>query len=129
MGGYFMEFFVSKRFSFEACHSLENSFEGKCRNLHGHSFKCDVCIGSNDLDENDVVIDFNQLSKIINPLINEFDHSNLNTKFMNPTAETIAKFVFIRVHREIRCINKFLWVESVKVWETEKCHTEIRRKK
>jgi 6-pyruvoyltetrahydropterin/6-carboxytetrahydropterin synthase len=78
---------------FDAAHHLPN-YEGKCRNLHGHTWKVDVVI-SGLTNQNGFVIDFTILKRELAILIDKhFDHKNLNETFANPTCENIASFIF-----------------------------------
>ena len=58
---------ITKQFSFETGHALYG-YDGKCKNVHGHSYKLSVTvIGSPILDAANVkfgmVIDFTDLKK------------------------------------------------------------------
>lgn len=70
---------VTKEFNFEMAHALWN-YDGKCRNVHGHSYKLFVTvIGKPINDENNtkngMVIDFSDLKQIVNDeIISKFDH-------------------------------------------------------
>ena len=60
---------ITKKFSFETGHALYG-YDGKCKNVHGHSYKLNVTvIGTPISDQNHVkfgmVIDFTDLKKII----------------------------------------------------------------
>lgn len=71
---------VSKEFLFEAAHVLDNH-EGKCKNIHGHSYKLVVTvIGEPKPNESGsdagMVIDFSLLKKIVNEeVVDKYDHS------------------------------------------------------
>ena len=78
---------ITKQFNFETGHALYG-YDGKCKNVHGHSYKLSVTvIGEPITDSNNVkfgmVIDFTDLKKIVNEqVISVFDHSlvlNLNS--------------------------------------------------
>jgi 6-pyruvoyltetrahydropterin/6-carboxytetrahydropterin synthase len=76
---------VTKQFDFEAAHALWN-YDGKCKNLHGHSYKLFVTvIGTPVADEHDVkngmVIDFGDLKWIVKKfIVNVFDHAVILSK-------------------------------------------------
>lgn len=109
-----MKFTVSKRFAFEAAHSLPHLPEGhKCRNTHGHSYVVEVfCSGP--LDERGFVVDYADISRIVNPHIANLDHQNLNEVLpFITTAENIAAWLF-------RVIGDDLPVSEVRVYETAK---------
>ncbi|WP_407556414.1 6-pyruvoyl trahydropterin synthase family protein [Winogradskyella sp. 4-2091] len=86
---------ITKQFSFEAGHALYG-YDGKCKNLHGHSYHLFVTvIGEPIIDHSNVkfgmVIDFGDLKKIVNKeIIDVFDHSmifNKNTPHLNLAEE------------------------------------------
>lgn len=76
---------ITKQFSFEAGHALYG-YDGKCKNLHGHSYHLDVTIiGQPKDDQNHVkhgmVIDFGDLKKIVKEeIVDVFDHSMIFNK-------------------------------------------------
>jgi len=81
---------VSRTFTFEAAHRL-TWHPGKCRNLHGHSYRLDVTVGG-PLDANGVVIDFDELTTVVErEVIDRWDHRDLNQVIVNPTAELLAQ--------------------------------------
>jgi 6-pyruvoyltetrahydropterin/6-carboxytetrahydropterin synthase len=73
---------VTKVFDFETAHALWN-YDGKCKNIHGHSYKLTVSISGeviNDLEhvKNGMIIDFGDLKKIVKKeIVNDFDHGLL----------------------------------------------------
>jgi len=76
---------ITKRFSFEAGHALYG-YDGKCKNLHGHSYKLSVTvIGAPINDKTNpkfgMVIDFTDLKRIVTEeIIDKFDHSTIFNK-------------------------------------------------
>jgi 6-pyruvoyltetrahydropterin/6-carboxytetrahydropterin synthase len=76
---------ITKRFSFEAGHALYG-YDGKCKNLHGHSYKLSVTvIGAPITDKTNpkfgMVLDFTDLKRIvIEEIIDKFDHSTIFNK-------------------------------------------------
>ena len=82
---------ITKGFSFEAGHALYG-YDGKCKNLHGHSYKLSVTvIGSPITDKTNpkfgMVIDFTDLKRIVTEqIVDKFDHAtifNKNTPHVN----------------------------------------------
>jgi len=73
---------ITKQFSFETGHALYG-YDGKCRNVHGHSYKLSVTvIGAPISDASNVkygmVIDFGDLKKIVNEdIVDVFDHATV----------------------------------------------------
>ncbi len=76
---------ITKQFSFETGHALYG-YDGKCRNVHGHSYKLSVTvIGSPITDNGNVkfgmVIDFTDLKKIVKEeIVDLFDHATVFNK-------------------------------------------------
>lgn len=76
---------ITKQFSFETGHALYG-YDGKCRNVHGHSYKLRVTvIGEPISDKNHVkygmVIDFSDLKKIVKEkIVDVFDHATVFNK-------------------------------------------------
>ena len=105
-------------FTFEAAHHL-SWHPGKCRNLHGHSYRLDVTV-SGPLDPNGVVIDFDNLRAIVNRVvIDPWDHSDLNQVIDNPTAELLA-------HRAWELLTEAgVAVSTIRLWETEQSSAEL----
>ena len=76
---------ITKQFTFETGHALYG-YDGKCRNVHGHSYKLFVTvIGEPITDQNHVkygmVIDFTDLKKIVkDEIVTIFDHATVFNK-------------------------------------------------
>lgn len=80
---------IAKEFRWEMGHRLPEHF-GLCKNIHGHSYKMIVEF-EGELDKNQMVIDFYDVEKTINPVIEKLDHSfmvNVNDK---PVIEFLEK--------------------------------------
>ncbi|MES2409898.1 MAG: 6-carboxytetrahydropterin synthase [Bacteroidota bacterium] len=86
---------ITKQFSFETGHALYG-YDGKCKNVHGHSYKLSVTvIGQPITDTSNVkfgmVIDFSDLKKIVKEeIVDAFDHAtvfNKNTPHVELAAE------------------------------------------
>ena len=96
---------LTKQFKFETGHAIYG-YDGLCKNVHGHSFKLDVTIIGqpiNDPDhvKNGMVIDFGDLKTIVNKeIVQPFDHATvLNVK--SPHKE-IADEMESRGHKILR---------------------------
>lgn len=76
---------ITKQFTFETGHALYG-YDGKCKNVHGHSYKLSVTvIGSPITDSGNVkygmVIDFGDLKKIVKEdIVDVFDHATVFNK-------------------------------------------------
>jgi 6-pyruvoyltetrahydropterin/6-carboxytetrahydropterin synthase len=104
--------------TFSAAHQLRN-YEGSCGELHGHTWKVRVEVETDQLDEIGMTIDFKDLKEKADSVIGRFDHRCLNqiSPFdeENPTAENIAKYVYIEIKELLP--DKIEIVEVI-VWES-----------
>ncbi len=64
---------VTKIFEFSYGHRLPNH-PGKCRRYHGHNGKVEVTISGEVLESTGMVIDFGDLKKMVEPLLEVWDH-------------------------------------------------------
>ncbi len=126
--------------SFDSAHFL-SGYKGKCANLHGHTWKIEVEISSEQLiasgEKRGMIIDFSDLKKAVRALADSFDHTliyeqgtlraetvdclktegfSLKAVDFRPTAENFARHFF-----EV-LIGQGLLVKRVSVYETpENC--------
>ncbi len=76
---------ITKLFNFETGHALYG-YDGKCRNVHGHSYKLSVTVIGNPITETGhvklgMVIDFGDLKKIVKEeIVDPFDHATVFNK-------------------------------------------------
>ena len=104
-------FTLRKRFTFEYAHALVLGYKSECVNIHGHTAKVVFNIRSNKLNKEEMVIDFKHIKKIIQPLIDNMDHSFIasqrnnvmqlppdikifNIPYQNTTAEAISQHIY-----------------------------------
>ena len=92
---------ITKRFSFETGHALYG-YDGKCRNVHGHSYKLYVTVIGNPISDTThvklgMVIDFSDLKVIVkNKIVDVFDHATVFNK--NTPHVELAKELSDRGH-------------------------------
>lgn len=85
---------LRRRYAFEASHTLPRH-PGKCRRLHGHSYRFIVELTGPIDPEQGLVIDFDELDRIVaGAVIAPLDHRHLNDIIDNPTAEHIAIWIY-----------------------------------
>jgi len=95
---------ITKLFHFETGHALYG-YDGKCKNVHGHSYKLAVTVSGIPIsDANNVkfgmVIDFGDLKKIVNEeIVDVFDHATVFNK--NTPHVELAKELIDRGHHVI----------------------------
>ena len=86
---------ITKQFSFETGHALYG-YDGKCKNVHGHSYKLSVTVIGKPISDNSnvkfgMVIDFSDLKKIVKEeIVDVFDRAtvfNKNTPHVDLAAE------------------------------------------
>ena len=138
---------ITKQFTFETAHALYG-YDGKCKNIHGHSYKLDVTvIGEPITDMNNVkcgmVIDFGDLKKIVkSEVVDTMDHAillNKETPHLNlakdlmasghdvvlvdyqPTSENMVADFAQRISKRL---DPSLSLHSLKLRETETAFAE-----
>ncbi|WP_242280900.1 6-carboxytetrahydropterin synthase QueD [Bacillus cereus group sp. BfR-BA-01347] len=124
---------VSKEFTFDAAHHL-HCYEGKCKNLHGHTYK--VVFGiSGYVNEIGLAIDFGDIKEIWkNEIEIHLDHRYLNETLpaMNTTAENMVVWIYEKMAEALTKENrvneyKGACVEFVRLFETPTSYAEVRR--
>ncbi len=76
---------ITKQFNFETGHALYG-YDGKCKNVHGHSYKLNVTVIGSPIQDasnvkNGMVIDFGDLKKIVNEeIVDIWDHATILNK-------------------------------------------------
>jgi 6-pyruvoyltetrahydropterin/6-carboxytetrahydropterin synthase len=106
---------ITRRYHFEAAHWLPFvSDDHKCKRVHGHNYEVEITV-EKEIEPNGFLIDFADLDKLVQPLINEIDHRCLNDipGLYNPTAELISTWFLVRL--------KYNGVTAVRIYETKDC--------
>ena len=80
---------IAKEFKWEMGHRLPEHF-GQCKNIHGHSYNMLVEF-EGELDKNGMVIDYYDVEKIVDPIIEKLDHAFLVNKNDKLTIEFLEK--------------------------------------
>lgn len=76
---------ITKQFSFETGHALYG-YDGKCKNVHGHSYKLSVTVIGTPINDTSnvkygMVIDFSDLKTIVKrEIVDVFDHVTVFNK-------------------------------------------------
>lgn len=110
-----------KDFRFEAAHFLPNVPEGhKCRRIHGHSFRGEVAVRGSVDPVLGWVMDFADLKKVVDPLVERLDHYLLNDieGLQNPTSEVLAMWFWERLSAELPMLFRVTIEETC----TSRCH-------
>lgn len=105
---------------FSAAHQLRG-YRGKCENLHGHNWRVQVTVSSEDLNGIGLAIDFHELKELTVEVLKNLDHSFLNDVFpfteLNPSSENIAKWIHESLRKKLN--GKEVSLSAVTVWESD----------
>jgi 6-pyruvoyltetrahydropterin/6-carboxytetrahydropterin synthase len=136
---------IRKLFKFENAHIVRDCSTQRCsENIHGHSYKVEVLLESNYLDNGQMVYDFGLTKLYIKELIDSFDHSitlwsdddkayiDAMKKYSNrwvelpvsPSAEQFSRVIYLMMERVLECTDmqngeKEVRLHSIIVHETE----------
>ena len=104
---------------FSAAHRLRD-YKGKCEHLHGHNYRVHVVARSDAPGSGGMVIDFGDLKKAANQIMEMLDHKYLNDIVpfdkIEPSAENIAAYIFNQLQEMKPQDANMLY--SVSVWES-----------
>ena len=95
---------ITKQFNFETGHALFG-YDGKCRNVHGHSYKLSVTVIGRPITDTShvklgMVIDFGDLKRIVKEeIVDQFDHATVFNK--NTPHVELAQELMDRGHNVI----------------------------
>jgi 6-pyruvoyltetrahydropterin/6-carboxytetrahydropterin synthase len=136
---------IRKLFKFENAHIVRDCTTQRCsENIHGHSYKIEVLLESNYLDNGQMVYDFGLTKRYIKELIDSFDHgitlwSRDDVKYIeamkshsnrwielpvSPSAEQFSRVIYLMVERVLACTDmrngeREVKLHSIIVHETE----------
>jgi 6-pyruvoyltetrahydropterin/6-carboxytetrahydropterin synthase len=107
--------------TFAAGHALRN-YRGKCENVHGHNYRCQVTVEGKELNEIGLLVDFVELKKVVHTVLDSMDHQWLNEfppfDVLNPSAENMAKYIYDEVNGKLP-VKDGVRLASVRLWETD----------
>jgi len=136
---------IRKLFKFENAHIVRDCSTKRCsENIHGHSYKIEVLLESNYLDDGQMVYDFGLTKLYMKELIDSFDHaitlwSKDDKKYIadmkthsnrwielpvSPSAEQFSRVIYLLVERVLSCTQMIngereVKLHSIIVHETE----------
>jgi len=114
---------ITKTMTFDSCHNLLN-YNGKCSEIHGHTYKLEVTIRKRIDMKTSMVMDFGKLKDIIKQFVIEpLDHKYLNHEIpqFNPTAENMVFWIWEKLEKD--ALLKGL--SKIKLWETPDSNATI----
>jgi 6-pyruvoyltetrahydropterin/6-carboxytetrahydropterin synthase len=107
--------------TFAAGHALRN-YRGKCENVHGHNYRCQVTVCGAELDNIGLLVDFVELKRTVHSVLDRLDHQWLNDyppfDVLNPSAENMARYIYEQVTESLKPRDG-VTVDCVKLWETD----------
>ncbi len=113
---------VRRSFDFEAAHRLPHH-PGKCRELHGHSYRLVVAVERPLDPANGMVIDFSELKRSVNTaVVQRLDHTYVNDLIDNPTAEMMAVWIWEQLEAVLPGLVE------IELHETRNCSVVYRGK-
>ncbi len=144
---------IRKEYSFENAHIVRECSTLRCsQNIHGHSYRVEIKIKSNFLDNAGMVLDFGLIKLSIKDIIESFDHSitlwskddqeyikfakKFNQRYVvlpvNPSVEQFCRVFFLAIDRileQTKFINgeKNVKLHSIIVHETATGYAECFR--
>jgi len=108
--------FVTKEFTFDSAHFLP-SYNGKCENMHGHTYRLQVTVDG-PLDSEGMVIDFVLLKKVVKAkILDKLDHQTINDTIEVASAENIAIWIWDKLKDSSEFPSE-VRLHEVKLWET-----------
>jgi len=141
---------IRKLFKFENAHIVRECTSRRCsRSIHGHSYKVEVKLSSNFLDNGQMVMDFGLMKLYIKDIIDSFDHaitlwSGDNKEYIefakrfseryvilpvNPSAEQFSRVFFLIIDKILKLMDfknseKEVKLHSIIVHETDTGYAE-----
>ncbi len=114
---------VSRSFTFDAAHVLP-WHPGKCRHLHGHTYRLEVSV-EGPVGPQGIVTDFADLDALVRrEIIDRYDHTFLNDLLDNPTAELLAAEIWKRLDGS-GLSGTPLTLARLRLWETPNSWVEL----
>ena len=115
-----MKWILKVKGGFSAAHRLYGS-GGKCESLHGHNFKVELEVEGENLDDQGMLIDFGLLKGLLQTVLEELDHRDLNEiealAASSPSSEVLARYILREVKK--RMPTPEVEVRSVTVSESD----------
>lgn len=108
---------IFREFRFEAAHSLPDAPPGhKCRRLHGHSYRLVVYVDGPIQVRTGWVMDFADLRRAVDPVIDRLDHHHLNEieGLHQSTAESIVVWIWNQLKPALPGLSRLELFETAK---------------
>jgi 6-pyruvoyltetrahydropterin/6-carboxytetrahydropterin synthase len=103
---------------FASAHSLRG-YQGPCEEIHGHTWKVEITLISQETNTIGLVVDFRDMKDKLEKFLSQLDHGYLNNlpafQKDNPSTENLAKFIYQGFSP--LCLPHKL--QKVRVWESD----------
>lgn len=128
---------IEKRFTFPMGHRL-SKHKGRCFSMHGHNFTVLIGVKAEQLDDNDMVIDFSNLKSLVGRFLDNLDHCLLLNKTdkelgaplekldlrviyvdHDPTAEKLSEEIYNSIDEALKTMWPSVQMDYVTVFENE----------
>jgi len=124
---------VERRFELPIGHALRKH-KSLCQSCHGHNIICYVKVRRETLNDNDMVVDFSDLKRIVQIILSTWDHALILNKLdegkidkeiaprvrfidSDPTAERLCEILYREVKSLLPTIDKELKLVEVRIFE------------
>jgi 6-pyruvoyltetrahydropterin/6-carboxytetrahydropterin synthase len=84
---------IGKEFHFDAAHSLPQ--HEHCGKVHGHTYTVRIEFKGEPVPPYGFVMDFDNMKKVVNPVLDQLDHDNLNDvlPLLIPSCENLSVWI------------------------------------
>ena len=101
-----------------SAHQLRG-YDGPCSVLHGHTWKVEVIVSGEALNDIGLLVDFKILKKKLKEVLMPLDHVNLNEhpafQEINPSTENLARYIYAQLKTHVAPLK----LNTVEVFESD----------
>ncbi|HEY0898258.1 MAG TPA: 6-carboxytetrahydropterin synthase QueD [Sphingobacteriaceae bacterium] len=100
---------IYKEFTFDSAHFLPLVPAGhKCSGMHGHTYKLVVFAEGEVQPETGWVMDYHDMKKVVEPIIQMVDHKLLNEVpgLENPTSEVLVRWFWQKIKAQMPLLSR-----------------------
>lgn len=112
---------------FEAAHRLVGDF-GPATRMHGHTYRLEVTVEGEHLDDSNVMFDLGKLDGAVADLVSRLNYQDLNEvpalQGVNTTAEAMARFCWQELAEAFQ--DQGLCSLAIRLWESPRVFAGYR---
>lgn len=110
---------ITRRYRFSAAHRLPRvDPDHKCFRHHGHNYLLEITI-KGVVGTKGFIIDFFELDRLLQPLLDSLDHHDLNNIIDNPTTEIMVHLIRDLAQSLIGASSMSNTITRVRLWEDQ----------